>query len=61
VPCRGKVKHLVSGIEDGVRWAMSSVGAFSMEDFQRKSYFVNVTSAGIREAFPHSLLRSQVA
>ena len=58
VPYRGKVKRLVSEIEDGVRSAMSYVGAFSMADFQEKSTFVNVTSAGIREAFPHGLLKS---
>lgn len=60
MPYRGEVKRLVSEIEDGVRSAMSYVGAFSIADFQEKSTFVNAASAGIREAFSHGLLKSWV-
>jgi len=54
-PYKGKVKRIVSDIEDGIKSAMSYVGAISIQDFTNKATFCRVTQAGQLEAKPHGL------
>jgi IMP dehydrogenase/GMP reductase len=50
---KGKTKRIVSDIIDGVRSAMSYVGAANLAEFTDKAKFVKVTDAGKVEAKPH--------
>lgn len=55
IPLKGYVKDVVNTIQDGIRSAMSYVGATNLEEFRTHAQFVKVTNAGIREAAPHIL------
>jgi IMP dehydrogenase len=55
VPLKGKVGSVVKVITDGVRSAMSYVGANNLTEFRINASFVNVTTAGLIEAQPHGL------
>ena len=51
------MRRIIKEIEDGLRSAMSYVGAKDIEEYQRNVEFVRVTQAGQIEAQPHLLLR----
>ena len=55
-PYKGKVKRIVNDINDGLRSAMSYVGANTIEEFWNNSEFIEVTYAGQIEAQPHGLI-----
>ena len=55
-PYKGKVSRIVNDINDGVRSAMSYVGARTLEEFREKVTFVSVSQAGQIEAQPHGLI-----
>lgn len=55
-PYKGRVADIVEDIIDGLRSSMSYVGALTLKEFQDKAEFQEVTSSGIREAYPHALL-----
>jgi len=54
-PYKGKVIRIVNDIEDGLKSAMSYVGADTIPHFQNQSVFCRVTQAGQLEAKPHGL------
>ena len=56
IPYKGKVKRIVNDINDGLRSAMSYVGANNIEEFQKNASFVQVSQAGQIEAKPHGLI-----
>ncbi len=56
IPFKGGVKFIINGLNDGLRSALSYTGANSIEEFQRKADFVQITHAGQIEAKPHKLL-----
>ncbi len=56
VPYKGKIKRILSDVDDGVRSAMSYVNAKTLSEFQANSEFVKVTQNGMIEAKPHLLL-----
>lgn len=55
-PYKGKVKRIIDDINDGLRSAMSYVGARNIKEFWDKAEFVEVTQAGQIEAQPHGLI-----
>lgn len=55
IPYKGKIKRLISDINDGLKSAMSYVGSTSLEEMRSKSTFVKVTQNGVIEAKPHLL------
>jgi IMP dehydrogenase len=50
---KGPVENEVNKIMDGVRSAMSYVGANNLTEFRQKAQFIRVTQAGTQEAHPH--------
>jgi IMP dehydrogenase len=52
---KGKVKRIISDIEDGIRSSCSYVGASNLEEFRALVEFVEVTRAGQVEAQPYLL------
>lgn len=56
IPFKGGVKFIINGLNDGLRSALSYTGAESIQEFQRKADFVQITHAGQIEAKPHRLL-----
>lgn len=57
-PYKGKIKRIINDIEDGVRSALSYVGANNIKEFHSKCDFVEITNAGINEAYPHGVKRN---
>jgi IMP dehydrogenase len=55
VSYKGPVKFVLDEIEDGLRSAMTYVGANDLDSFSANSEFVQVTTNGLREATPHLL------
>ena len=55
VPYKGPVKHVICELEDGIRSAMTYVGAHDLDSLNANSEFVQVTTNGLREATPHLL------
>ena len=55
VPCVGSVKWIINDITNGLRSAMSYVGASNLDEFQEQAEFIRVTPAGAIEAHPHLL------
>jgi IMP dehydrogenase/GMP reductase len=56
IPYKGKVGRIISDIKDGVRSAMSYVGAQNLVEFRANSNHVLITQNGLVEAKPHLLL-----
>jgi IMP dehydrogenase len=52
---KGKTKRIINDIMDGLKSAMSYVGANNIEDLQTRTELVKVTTAGIIEGKPHLL------
>lgn len=55
IPYKGGVTRLINDISDGVRSAMSYVGATTIEEFRARAKFITVTQAGVIEASPHGM------
>lgn len=55
VPYKGNVESVIREIMDGVRSAMSYVGAETIDEMYINGNFVSVTTNGLREATPHLL------
>ncbi len=55
IPYKGKIKRILSDIDDGLRSSMSYVNSINLEEFRANSEFVKVTQNGMIEAKPHLL------
>jgi len=55
VPYRGPVKNTVHQIVGGIRSSMGYSGCVDLDDFSRKSEFIEVTNAGVKESHPHDV------
>ena len=53
IPYKGKAKRIHKVLTEGLRSAMSYVGANNLEEFYKNAQFVRVTSNGLIEAHPH--------
>ena len=56
VPYVGSVKSVIHQMIGGLRSSMGYVGAKSIEDFQEKAEFVEITSAGLKESHVHDVI-----
>jgi len=56
IPYKGSVIRIVNDICDGIRSAMSYVGATTLQEFRENVDFVLVTNSGIKEAAPHLMM-----
>jgi len=52
---KGPVKRIINAMDDGLRSAMTYVGANSISEFRKNSRFCKVTESGKIEAKPHLL------
>lgn len=53
VPYKGSVKSVLKDIEGGLRSAFTYVGASNLEEFQKKSEFIQITSSSVTEGKAH--------
>ena len=55
VPYRGSVRKSVHQLIGGLRASMGYCGVETILDFHKKSKFVQITSAGVKEGHPHEV------
>ena len=55
IPYKGKVKRIITDIQDGIRSSFSYVGANNLSEFHSKVELIQVTRAGNIEGQPHLL------
>ncbi len=55
VPYRGPVRNTVHQLIGGVRSSMGYCGCKTIKEFGKKSSFVQITSAGVKENHPHEV------
>jgi IMP dehydrogenase len=55
VPYKGPLAPIVLQVVGGLRQAMGYVGAPTIAEMQRRSRFVRITGAGLRESHPHDV------
>ena len=55
VPFRGPVKNTIHQLTGGIKASMGYCGCKNIDEFGRKSEFVEITSAGVRESHPHEV------
>jgi IMP dehydrogenase len=55
VPYRGPASALIHQFVGGLRQSMFYVGARTIPELQQRGQFVRVTSAGLRESYPHDV------
>jgi IMP dehydrogenase len=56
VPYKGPINSVVHQLVGGLRASMGYTGSRTIDDFQKKAKFVRISSAGLRESHPHSIL-----
>jgi IMP dehydrogenase len=61
VPYKGPLANVVYQLVGGLRQAMGYVGAASIEEMQRKTRFIRMTGAGLRESHPHDVIVTKEA
>ena len=57
VPYKGGVTKIINDIGDGLRSAMSYVGARNFNEYHQIVEFIQITGAGLIEAKPHGKLK----
>ena len=55
VPFRGPVKNTIHQLTGGIKASMGYCGCRNIDEFGRKSEFIEITSAGVRESHPHEV------
>jgi len=55
VPFKGEVHETIHQLVGGVRSSMGYCGAATVKDLFKKSKFVQITGAGIKESHPHDI------
>lgn len=55
VPYRGNVSEIIHQLVGGVRSGMSYCGAKNIIELQAKAQFIQITSVGLKESFPHDV------
>ncbi|MGH9445046.1 MAG: IMP dehydrogenase [Terriglobia bacterium] len=61
VPYKGALADLVTQLVGGLRSGMGYCGCPSIEDLQRRSQFMRITSAGLRESHVHDVIITKEA
>ncbi len=55
IPYSGSVEEVIKSFLAGLRSGMSYSGAHNIKEFWKKSEFVRMTQAGIKESYPHDV------
>ena len=55
VPYRGRAREVLTQLIGGLQSGMSYSGAETIEEFQEKAIFIQMTGAGLRESGPHDV------
>jgi IMP dehydrogenase len=55
VPYRGSVRNSIHQLIGGLRASMGYCGVETIPDFHKKSKFIQITSAGVKEGHPHEV------
>ena len=55
VPYKGNASELISQLVGGLKSGMSYCGATKISHFRGKASFVKITSAGLKESYPHDV------
>jgi len=61
VPYRGKISEVIYQLIGGLRASMGYLGAPTIEEYQAKAEFVEITSAGLRESHVHDVFITKEA
>ena len=61
VPHRGKLSDVVHQLVGGLRSGMGYVGAANISELQKKSKFVKLSIAGLKESHVHDVIITQEA
>ena len=56
VPYRGSVREVVYQLVGGIKSSMGYTGCASLDEFRKKTKFVEITAAGLAAAHPHDVL-----
>lgn len=56
VECKGPVKNVIDHLMAGLRSGCSYQGASNLEELKRDPQFVSISSAGLKESHPHSVI-----
>ena len=52
---RGSVENIVEELVGGIKSGMGYIGANTIEEISKRARFIQITNAGLRESYPHSL------
>ena len=55
VAYKGPIKETISQLLGGIRSSMGYCGVKDIKDFHKKSEFIQITSAGVKESHPHDV------
>jgi IMP dehydrogenase len=55
LPYKGRLSDVIFQLVGGVRSAMGYCGVKTIRDFQKKSRFIKITEAGVKESHPHDV------
>jgi IMP dehydrogenase len=61
VPNKGSVSHIIEMMVGGLRAGMGYAGCSTIKDLQKKSTFIKITSAGVRESHVHDIIITKEA
>lgn len=56
VECKGSLQDIVYQLIGGLRAAMGYCGSKDLETFYKKSQFIQISSAGLKESHPHDII-----
>ncbi|MFC2150652.1 IMP dehydrogenase [Calditrichota bacterium] len=56
IPYKGRLADTIFQLMGGLRASMGYCGSATIEEFQRETRFVKVSSAGVRESHPHDVV-----
>jgi len=56
VPYKGTLADMVTQLIGGLRSGMGYTGCRSIKEFQEKTQFIRITSAGLRESHVHDVI-----
>ena len=61
VPYKGTLAEMVTQLVGGLRSGMGYTGCHTIREFQEKSKFIRITSAGLRESHVHDVIITKEA
>ena len=61
VPYKGKISEVVFQLIGGLRSGMGLVGAANIEELRKKTKWVKITAAGLKESHPHDVTITEEA